>query len=133
MLVSAIYQHKLAIPILESPSHFPPHPTPLGCHRELDLSCVCHKANSHYFTYGNIYISKLFSQFCHPLLPSVSTICSLCLHLPCCAANRFISIILSRLHIYALIYICLSNLLHYFTLYNKLYYYNMLYNEAPSH
>ena len=37
VLASATYQHESATDIymspLESPSHLPPHPIPLGCHR----------------------------------------------------------------------------------------------------
>ena len=37
VLVSAKYQHESAIGYdslpLETPSHLPPHPTPLGCYR----------------------------------------------------------------------------------------------------
>ena len=32
---------------LEPSSHFPPHPTPLGCHRTLASGSLRHKANSH--------------------------------------------------------------------------------------
>ena len=35
------------MPLLLEPSHFPPHPTHLGCHRVPDLSCLHHTANSH--------------------------------------------------------------------------------------
>ena len=41
---------------LESPSCVPPHPTPLGCHRALDLISLHHTANFYClfnFTYGN--------------------------------------------------------------------------------
>ena len=35
---------------LEPPSHLPPHPTPLGCHRALDLSSLHHTTNSHWLS-----------------------------------------------------------------------------------
>ena len=45
VLVSAIHQHESAIGVrsplsLEPPSHHPPHPTSLGCHRAPDLSSL---------------------------------------------------------------------------------------------
>ena len=49
---------------LESPSHFPPHPTPLGSHRAPDLSSLCYTADFHWlsnFTHGNVYVSKLLT------------------------------------------------------------------------
>ena len=68
---------------LEPPSHFPPHPTPLGCHRALGLSSLCHLANSHWLSilYGNGYVSVLFSQVISPPPPPLCLqVCSLCLH-----------------------------------------------------
>ena len=53
---------------LEPLSHLPPHPTPLDCNRAPDLSSLHHIVNSHWlsnFTYGNVYVSKLLSQFIH--------------------------------------------------------------------
>ena len=35
---------------LEPPSHLPPHPIPLSCHRTSDLSFWCHTANSHWLS-----------------------------------------------------------------------------------
>ena len=46
----------------ELSSHLPPHPTPLGCYRALDLSSLHHTANFHglsNFICGNVYISML--------------------------------------------------------------------------
>ena len=51
---------------LEPLSKLVPHPTPLGCHRAPDLGSLRHTANFHWlsnFTYGNVYISILLSQF----------------------------------------------------------------------
>ena len=54
---------------LEPSCHFLPHPTPLGCHRAPTLSSLRHTENCHWpsnFTYGNIYVSVLFSKFVSP-------------------------------------------------------------------
>ena len=54
---------------LEPLSHLPPHPTPLDCNRAPDLSSLHHIVNSHWlsnFTYGNVYVSMLLSQFTLP-------------------------------------------------------------------
>ena len=70
------------------------------------------------FTYGNVYVSMVLSQFDHPLLtPLCLEVRSLCLHLYSCLAGRFIStIFLYSLHM--LIYVLV--LLTYFILYNRL-------------
>ena len=34
----------------ETPSHFPPHPTPLGCHRVPGLSSLRNMASSHWLS-----------------------------------------------------------------------------------
>ena len=58
-----------------------------------------------YFAHSSIYRSIPISQF---ISPSPSLLCphvrSLHLHLYSCPANRFISTIFSRVHVYALIY-----------------------------
>ena len=82
MLVSAIYQHESVIymfiyPLpLEPPSHLPPHPTPLGCHRALDLGSLHHTGNSHWQSIlhmVNVYVSMLPSQIIPPSpYPTVS-------------------------------------------------------------
>ena len=114
MLVSAIHQHESAICIhMPTPSwnSFPP-PTPSYPSRlshstgfELPVSfsklplAIC-------FTYGNAYVSMPLSQFIPPLLPSLCTqVFSLCLHLHCCPANRFISTIFLD---WMYIYICIN-------------------------
>ena len=87
-MVLAIHQHELAIIIHMSLNSWtptpelPPHSTPLGCHRcseafiRLPL-VIC-------FTYGNVHVSMLLSQFTPPSpSPTVSTVCSLCLCLQC--------------------------------------------------
>ena len=54
---------------LEPPSHLPPQPTPLVCLRALELNSLNHTENLHWlsnFTYGNVYISMLLSQYIPP-------------------------------------------------------------------
>ena len=107
---SQIYIYPLPF---EPPSHLPPHPTPLGCHRALGLRSLHHRANSHRlsnFPYGNVYVSMLPSQFAPPSpSPAASTSLfsvSASPLLPCRKVHRYH---LSRFHICALIYdICLS-------------------------
>ena len=56
-----------------------------------------------YFMYGSVYVSMLFSQFVPPSPPALCPqICSLCLHLHFCPANRFINNHLSRFHMHVL-------------------------------
>ena len=82
---------------LEPPSHLPPHPTPLGYHRALDLSSLHDRLNFNWlsnFTYGNVYVSMLLSQFVPPFpSPPCPQVCSLCLWLHCCPASRFMGTI----------------------------------------
>ena len=50
-------------------SDLQPHPTPLDCLRAPDLSSLCHTANFHWvynFSYGNVHVSMLLSQFVPP-------------------------------------------------------------------
>ena len=115
VLVSAIRQHgsatgkHMSLPSwISLPSPTPA--TPLGCHRALNWApCVS-------FTYGNGYVSVLFSQFV-PLSPPPTVFTSLFSMsasplLQCKWVHQYR---LSRLHTHALIYnICLSlfDLLH---------------------
>ena len=82
---------------LETPSHLPPHPTLLGCHIALGLSFLCHSASYHWLSALHMVMRMFQCHFLnssHPLLPSLCTqVFSLCLHLHCCPANRFISTI----------------------------------------
>ena len=103
MLVSVIHQLDSAIDmrmyLYGSPSHFPPHPTPLGCHRAPGWApWVKQEIPTIYFIYGSGYISMLLSPFVSaspcPLKLPYPRVCSLRLHLHCCPANRFISTIL---------------------------------------
>ena len=102
---SQVYMHPFT---LESPSHFPPHPTPLGSHRAPDLSSLCYTADFHWlsnFTHGNVYVSMLLSQFVPPSSsPSASTSLfsmSASVLLPC---RQFHQYHLSGFHIYAILH-----------------------------
>ena len=99
MLVSATHQHESAIGVYMFPpswtSH-PPHLTPQGCHRVLDLKSLHHTANLHWlFLHMVMYMFQYYSfSSSLSLLPALCwQVCSLCLHLNCCPANRFISTI----------------------------------------
>ena len=90
------YRYIYAALPLVPPSHLPPHPTPLGCHRALDSSSLYHTANScwllsyiWYFTSFSATLS-VHASLLPPLCPQVWSL-YLCLH--CCPANRFISTI----------------------------------------
>ena len=64
-----------------------------------------------YFTHGTIHVSMLVSPFISlSPFPTVSKVCSVCLCLHCCPANRFIGMYhLSRFDMYVLIHnICFS-------------------------
>ena len=121
MIVFDIQWHETATgthvsPHSKHPSHLPPQSIPLGFPRtsgfpeQCPVSCI-KLALVIYFTYGNIYVSMLFSQII-PLSPSPTESKSLSLHLCllCCPACRIIgTIFLDFIYIYALIYVvCLS-------------------------
>ena len=102
MVVSAIHQYESALGIHMSPpswnpSHLPPHPIPLGCHRTPALGYLCHTANSHWpsILYMVIYRFQWYSlRSSHTLLPALCPkLCSLCLCLLCSLTSRLISII----------------------------------------
>ena len=73
----------------ESPSHLPPHPTSLGCHKTLNLCSLCHTANSHWLSILHmvIYIFNCCSlNSSHHLLSLLCPqVCSFCLCFLCCA------------------------------------------------
>ena len=81
----------------ESPSHLPLHPIPLNYHRALGLSSLSCTRNSPWLSL--LHMVMYMFQCCslnssHPLLPKLcSGVCSLCLHLHCFSANKFISTI----------------------------------------
>ena len=81
----------------EPPFYLPHYPTPLGCHRALDLSSLLHTANSHWLSvlYMVMYMFQCYSlNSSHPLLaPLCPQVYCLCLCLHCCLADRFISTI----------------------------------------
>ena len=115
MLISAIYQHDLSIGIHMSPtfwtfllSPMPAHP--LGCHIAPGLKSLCLMGNSYWLSTLHM-VMYMFQWYClnsshalhHPLGPQV---CSLCLHLHCCPANRFFSsIFLDPIHTHTHTYI----------------------------
>ena len=76
---------------LEAPSHFPPHPTHLGCHRVWGLSSLSYSKFPLSILHKVMYMFQCYSfSLPLPLVPPLwSQVCSLCLHLRCCFANRF--------------------------------------------
>ena len=99
-------------------SHLPPHITPLGCHRALGWApCIIQQIPPAYVflhqwaqscltlcdpmdcsTPGFHMVMYMFPCYSlhssHPLLPPLGPqVCSLCLHLHCCPANKLISTI----------------------------------------
>ena len=77
VVVFAIHSHESAMglrvsPILNPPSHLPPHPITQGCPSALALSALSHQLPciepglAICFTYGNIHVSMLFSQIITP-------------------------------------------------------------------
>ena len=103
VLVSAIHQHESAtgytyVPsLLNLPRTSDPTVPLSGCHRTPGLNSLHHTANSHWLAVLNMvmYMFQCHSfNLSHPLLPTLGPqVCSLCLHLHCCPANRFISTI----------------------------------------
>ena len=99
-MVFAIHQHESATGILvshhhpETPSHFPPHPIPLGCLRAPALGALLHASNLHWSSI--LHMVMYMSQCCslkssHPrLLPLSPKACSLHLCLLCCPACSII-------------------------------------------
>ena len=79
---------------IEPLSYLLPHSTPLGCHRAPDLRSLCRTANFHWLSnlHMMMYVFQCYTlHSSHPLLPLGPQVSSLCLHLHCCLANRFIS------------------------------------------
>ena len=118
MLLSAIQQHVSKYTCITSfLSLLPPprpHPTPLGHHRAWAGLPVLSSSFplALYFTHGGVYSLNSSHSLPSLLFPQVHSL-QLCLY--SCLANRLISTIFSRFHIYELIYIIcfsLSDLLH---------------------
>ena len=87
----------------ETPSHLPPHPTPLGAQSTgfgLPASYSKFPLAIHTYTYVNVYVSMLRSQITPPS-PFPTVFKSLCLL--CCPAKRIISVIFLDSTYYALI------------------------------
>ena len=61
VLVSAIHHHESAVGIpMSPPSHLPPHPTPLGCHR---ASCAMQQLPA--LSFNSYFISRKFELIIH--------------------------------------------------------------------
>ena len=89
-MVFVIQEYEPAIACMCLPSILNPPPTsrpflPSKFSQSTDFGCpVSHITVplTVYFTYGNVYVSGLFSQIIHPLLPPLSPkVCSVCLRL----------------------------------------------------
>ena len=93
---------------LKPPSHLPLHHSSLGCHRVLGLSSLHGTANTHWLSILHMVMYMLQSYFLYssrPLLPTLRPqVCSLCLCLQCCSANRFQSLVPS----FQIPHICVS-------------------------
>ena len=85
------------VPHPEPPSHFPPHPIPLGCPSTPALSALFHASNLDWSSISHIviYMFQCYSlKSSHPrLLPQSPKVCSLHLCLFCCLAYRVIATI----------------------------------------
>ena len=107
-------------PILNPPSHFPPHTIPLGRPSAPAPSIQYHALNLGWrlISYMILYMFQCHSpKLSHPLpLPQSPKDCSihLCLLLSCIQGHRYH---LCKFHIYALVY-CIGVSLSDFTLYN---------------
>ena len=70
---------------LKPPSHLPPHPTPLGCHRPLALGALCCTANSHWPSTLRMVMCmcQCYSLKSFHLLSPLSCVCKsvLCVHI----------------------------------------------------
>ena len=78
---------------LETPSHLPPHPSPLGCHRAVGWApCVTEQIPTGDLSYILMYMFPCYPLNSSYLLPPILClpVCSLHLCLHCCPENRFI-------------------------------------------
>ena len=125
-MVYAIHQCESAIGMYtcvsslfnSSPTSLPTHPSRSSTAlHQLWVPCIIHQTSTGYlFTYGNVYVSMLFSQIIPPFpFPIESkSLFFMCVSplLPCKSFHQYH---LSRFHVYVFIYnICLSlsDLLH---------------------
>ena len=92
----------------ESSSHSPPPPHPSRSSQSTDWApCSIQQLPTSYlfWTWSCIYVNTTISPHHHPLLtPLCPPVHSLCLCLYSCMADRFISTIFPRSHIYVFIY-----------------------------
>ena len=88
-----------------------PHLTPLGCHRALDLSSLCHIPIGYlFYIWSCTFFNAILSICCTLFFSNCIHKSVLSLMLPCKHVHQHH---LSRIHIYALIYnICVSDLSH---------------------
>ena len=96
----------------EYPSHLPPHPIPLGCPSAPTLSALFHAWNLDWQSISHmvIYMFQCYSlKSSHPCLLFVSF-----------AVSHIGSSLLSKFHIYVLIYCIGVFFVTYFTLYNRI-------------
>ena len=123
VVVFAIHWHASATgacesPILNTLSHLPPHPIPLGCSRAPVLSALLHAWNLHWSSILHMVIHMSHTvlsnhptlAFSHRVQKSVLYIC-----IPFTALHIWSSLPSSKFHIYASIYcigVSLSDLLH---------------------
>ena len=127
-MIFAIHQHESATgahvsPHLNPPSHFPPHPIPLGYPRAPALRALIHKLNLHWLSILHMVVYTFQSYSLKSsllLLPLSPKVCSLLLCLPCCLAGRITcTIFLDFIYMfYYMVFVFLS--LTYFTPYNSL-------------
>ena len=90
---------------LEAPSHLPPHPTPLGCHRApVWVPWVIQQIPlALYFICGHVYVSMLLSPFAPPSpSPTVPTSLFSMSASPLLPRRQVHQYQLSRFHIYTL-------------------------------
>ena len=118
MLVCVAHQHKSVTGIHVPPPSWnsllsPTLPHPSRLPQSTGMSLLCHTANSHLVSSLSL-VMCMFPRYSlnssHPLLPTLCPqVCSVCLHLHYCPANRFISIIfLGCIHMHYIRYLSFS-------------------------
>ena len=101
------------LPILNSPSHHPPHPIPQGCSSALALNVLFHASNLDWLSISHmvIYMFQCYSlKSSDPcLLPQSPKLCSLYLCLFCYLAYRvIITIFLNSIYMCYILFWCFS-------------------------